>query len=123
GLTYIYTAQTTFSAQPLPAASVFTAAAHGLFPPDTDRLTWLAWLNSEPVRLLTKVINPNRFFQASYVRRIPRPDLSAYSSELASLSKEALRLSIEYVAGDECSRHYSGDWTSTAGCKTGSPFE
>src|ERR1019366_6820652 len=54
GLTYIYTAQTTFSVQPLPRGSVFTAAAHGLFiNEDQDIWVWLAWLNSEPVRLLT----------------------------------------------------------------------
>ena len=123
GLTYIYTAQTTFSVQPMPEGSVFTAAAHGLFPAETDRLLYLAWLNSEPVRLLTKVINPNRFFQASYVRLIPVPEVSEFKSELESLLTMALKFSLEYVSGDECSRHFRGDWVSTVATAKGSPFE
>lgn len=122
GLTYIYTAQTTFSVQPLPEGSIFTAAAHGLFPGDADRAWWLAWLNSEPVRLLTKVINPNRFFQASYVRLIPLPEFAELKAELEALARRATELSLNYVAGDECSRHYCGDWASTINAAGGSPF-
>lgn len=124
GLTYIYTAQTTFSVQPLPRGSIFTAAAHGLFPgKDENHWAWLAWLNSEPVRLLTKVINPNRFFQASYVRMVPVPDFQPMVEELALLAREAVALSLLHVSSDERSRHYCIDWASACSLGNGeSPF-
>jgi len=116
GLTYIYTAQTTFSVQPLQVGSVFTAAAHGLFPNDELELwAWLGWLNSEPVRLLTKVINPNRFFQASYVRMIPVPPIERVKREFEALAQQAVEFARAHVGGDECSRHFGVDWATEAG--------
>jgi hypothetical protein len=56
------------------------------------------------------------------VRLIPLPNLQGCNSELESLSLRALELSIEYVGGDERSRHYRGDWVSTVARVADSPF-
>ena len=70
GLTYLYVSPTTFSVN-LEQGEVFTPP-HGFFPyQDQHLLMYLGFLNSEPVRLLLKVINPDRLFQSNYVRLLP----------------------------------------------------
>ena len=114
GLTYIYTAQTTFSVQTLESGSVFTAAAHGCFPVEGfNRYVALAFLNSESVRLILKVINPDRFFQTAYVRLLPVPKIEDIADKLETSATEALNICRSHSQGDECSRLFIRDWAST----------
>jgi hypothetical protein len=112
GISYIYTGQTTFSAQLMQEGGIFSIAAHGLVPNDEGSTFWLlSFLNSEPVRLLLKVINPNRFFQANYVKLLPVPNLSCDEKErLSDIARKSLLLSLEFVSGDECSRYFVKHW-------------
>lgn len=112
GLTYIYASRTTFSVQPLEAGSVFSAAAHGCFPyKEEDLLLFLGFLNSEPVRLFLKIINPDRFFQSVYVRTLPVPDLMPQRDVIESAVLIALKVCRTYSQGDECSRLFATEWT------------
>jgi hypothetical protein len=112
GLSYIYTGAT-FSVQPLEKGSIFSAAAHGCFPPEVGAfLSCLAYLNSEPIRLLAKVINPNRFFQSAYVRLLPIPQGIYSSGDLREMAAEAVKISREHCRGDECSRIFTIEWVS-----------
>lgn len=112
GITYIYTGQTTFSAQLMQSGGIFSIAAHGVVPNDEEDTFWLlSFLNSEPVRLLLKVINPNRFFQANYVKLLPVPNLDPINKEkLADIARRSLLLSLECLSGDECSRYFIKHW-------------
>lgn len=111
GISYIYTGKT-FSAQVMQRGGVFSIAAHGLVPNDENSMLWLlAFLNSEPVRLLLKVINPNRFFQANYVKLLPVPNLDRADKEkLENIARKSLALSLEFLSGDECSRYFVKHW-------------
>ena len=101
---YIYTGQTTFSAQLMQRGGAFSIAAHGLIPDNEDDNLWmLCFLNSEPVRLLLSVINPNRFFQANYVKLLPVPNFSKEKKDrLEQISRRSLNLVLEHLSGDEC---------------------
>ena len=127
GLGYLYVSRTTFSVQPIPSGSIFTAAAHGLFPNDGCNLwLWLGWLNSEPVRCLAKVINPNRFFQSTYVEKIPFPDFGVQERNhgIEAAAKAAYEAHRCHAEGDECSLEFGVDWVTRAGrTKNSSPFE
>lgn len=124
GLTYIYAAQTTFSVQPLESNSVFSASAHGCFPRDErNYLAYLGLLNSEPVRLLLKVINPNRFFQSNYVRMLPVPSLEKYKDDLEKNAINAVVVCRTHSQGDECSRIFVVEWVSQQSDATISPFK
>ncbi len=115
GLSYIYTAQTTYSIQVLEQGSIFTAAAHGLFPKDNDDLLFfIGFLNSEAVRLLLKVINPNRFFQSAYVKSLPIPDYSAIKVKVSEYAHFAIQECKKHLVGDECGRIFIRDWATEA---------
>jgi hypothetical protein len=115
GLSYLYVSRTTVSVHPLEGRSIFSAAAHGCFPSDAkDQLLYLGFLNSEPVRLLLKVINPDRFFQSNYVRLLPVPELKLFRSRLESATTGILNICRSHSQGDECSRHFVSDWVSIA---------
>lgn len=112
GLSYIYTGAT-FSVQSLEKGSIFTAAAHGCFSNGKMSVeTMLAFLNSESVRLLLKVINPDRFFQSAYVRLLPIPEINTIQDELSSAARQSLFLCQLHCCGDECSRIFIADWIS-----------
>jgi hypothetical protein len=113
GLTYIFTGQTTFSVQPLQKNSVFAKAAHAIFLKKKEMyMAFLGLLNSETVRLLLKVINPNRFFQTAYVKRLPMVDLSSIANQLSTLAKKSLDLCRHHSQKDECSRLFVADWSA-----------
>jgi hypothetical protein len=112
GLTYIYTGNT-FSVQPLEENSIFSAAAHGLFGSLENYLILLAFLNSEPCRLLLKTINPDRFFQSGYVGLLPVPQFSNNQIiALEDVAKTFLKAKRSFLTGDECCRLFSVEWSS-----------
>lgn len=112
GLTYIFTGQTTFSVQPLRAGSIFAKSAHAIFPnAEKDRIALLAILNSESVRLLLKVINPNRFFQTAYVKLLPIPEFHDIRGKLEELVNTIIQDTHANSCGDECSRNFRSDWS------------
>lgn len=120
GLSYLYVSRTTFSVHPLEGRSIFSAAAHGCFPNDAkDQLLYLGFLNSEPVRLLLKVINPDRFFQSNYVRLLPVPELEQFRSRIESVTTDILNICRSHSQGDECSRYFVSDWVSIANLQHG----
>jgi hypothetical protein len=123
GLAYLYVSRTTFSVHPLEECAIFSAAAHGCFPyTERDRLMLLGFLNSEPVRLFLKVINPDRFFQSNYVRLLPIPNLEQSRSGLEHASLDALRACRSHSQGDECSRLFVAEWCCDSEANSKSPF-
>ena len=109
GLTYIYTSSTYFSCQPLPAETIVTTAAQGIFFDSLDSFAYyLGILNSWLVLCLLRTINPGRFFQAGYVGKAPvcPPTKSSYVKQISTAAIKAASLKKWYCEHDEMSRAF-----------------
>jgi hypothetical protein len=99
GLTYSKIAKS-FSAQPFPEKSIFTAVGFGIFPVDESKLwSWLGFFNSKPVCSLLSLYSADRHWHNNYLAALPVPN--QIDAELSHLSKSIYSIVVKQGQSSE----------------------